>query len=98
MPLGNEVDAATITRTISEMNTTDGQCDAAQRAVDATASFLDSQWHGEAKAAFITSIQQWQEGLNQVKRGLQDLNVAMTSYYQSTAQLEQDNSQLATWT
>ncbi|KWV32372.1 WXG100 family type VII secretion target [Micromonospora rifamycinica] len=98
MPLGNEVDEQTIRNTISAMNQTDAQCDAAQRAVDNTSSFLDTQWRGEAKTTFTTSIQQWLEGLSKVKQGLLDLNTAMTSHYQTSAQVEQDNALSASWT
>jgi uncharacterized protein YukE len=98
MPLGNEVDEATITSTITQMNAADGDCDAAQRSVDATSSYLAANWTGVARDRYISSIQQWQDGLNNVKRGLMMLNTAMTSHYHNSANLEADNSNLASWT
>jgi WXG100 family type VII secretion target len=96
--LGTEVDGETIHRTIQAMLQTDAQCDAAQRAVDNTTSYLNTQWHGTAANQFTGSIQRWQDGLNQVKRGLRDLNAAMESHYQTTATVEDDNTTRATWT
>lgn len=96
--LGTEVDGDTINRTIQTMTQTDAQCDAAQRAVDNTASYLNSQWHGTAANQFRTSLARWQEGLNQVKQGLRELNVAMESHYKITASIEDDNAARASWT
>ncbi|OKI85865.1 hypothetical protein A6A27_40115 [Micromonospora sp. CB01531] len=98
MPLGHEVDGETISKTIQAMNDVDADCDAAQRAVNDTASYLRTQWHGDASNQFTASIHDWQEGLNMVKQGLQELNAAMGTYYQQTAQIENDNSMAATWT
>lgn len=98
MTLGNQVDDATTQTLLGAMNEADAQCDAAQRAVDSTASYLMTQWTGDASGAFNNSIQNWMSGLAQVKRGLLDLNSAMSTFYQQSAQLEADNSDLASWT
>ncbi|HWS31759.1 MAG TPA: WXG100 family type VII secretion target [Actinoplanes sp.] len=98
MTLGNQVDDTTTQHVINAMNDADAQCDAAQLAVDNTASYLSSQWTGEASSAFNASIQDWLTGLARVKQGLADLNSAMGTYYQQSIQLEADNSSLATWT
>lgn len=98
MPLGTEMNEETTRQMMAAMTETDGHCDAAQRSVDATSSYLDANWHGDAKNKFTGSIQEWQTGLLQVKQGLNDLNQAMTTYYTQSIQLEQDNTSLATWT
>jgi WXG100 family type VII secretion target len=97
--LGTEVDGDTINRTIQTMLQTDAQCDAAQRAVDNTNSYLTSQWHGQAANQFTASIARWQDGLRQVQSGLRDLNTAMETHYHTTATIEDDNSgRAASWT
>jgi WXG100 family type VII secretion target len=98
MPLGTEMNEEVTRHMMAAMNQTDADCDAAQRAVDATSSYLDANWHGDAKNKFTGSIQQWQEALSQVKNGLRELNQAMNTYYTQSIQLEQDNSSLASWT
>lgn len=98
MPLGTEMNEESTRHMMAAMSQTDADCDAAQLAVDATSSYLDANWHGDAKNRFTASIQQWQDGLNQVKQGLRELSEALTTYYTQSIQLEQDNSSLATWT
>jgi uncharacterized protein YukE len=98
MPLGNEVDQATITSTINQMTAADAECDAAQTSVEATASYLTANWTGGASTIFRNAIAEWQDGLNNVKLGLRNLNDAMTNHYHTSMNLEDDNTQLATWT
>jgi uncharacterized protein YukE len=98
MALGKEMDGTTVQATVQEMEKVDADCDAAQRSIDNTRSYLGSNWHGAAQSTFISSIDMWQDGLNKVKRGLADLNTAMVAYYQTSVQLEEDRSQNASWT
>ena len=98
MALGKEVDGATITRTLQEMEKVDADCDAAQRSIDTARGVLDASWHGAAKNTFVASLEIWQQGLNDVKRGLADLNTAMTTFYSQSVRLEEDRSRQASWT
>ena len=98
MPLGNQVDGFAITGTINQMTAADADCDAAQTSIEATASYLTANWTGGASTIFRNSIAEWQDGLNNVKLGLRNLNDAMASHYHQSINLEDDNAQRATWT
>lgn len=98
MPFLNNVDEATIRQTIQQLTTADAECDAAQRSVTNTTSYLMANWSGEAAGQFADSIAGWQAGLSNVILGLRQLNGAMNDHYQNTHVVEQDNTNLATWT
>lgn len=94
----NQVDDATTRRLMDAMTQMDADCDAAQQSVDSTAAYLRTQWNGNASGFFNGSLQQWQEGLLEVRRTLNDLNTAMSGAYDISIRLEEDNSASASWT
>jgi WXG100 family type VII secretion target len=98
MALQNQVDDAAVRQMVAALQRTDADCDAAMRAVNSSTSYLDSVWKGDAANRYRSALQDWTEGLNRVQRGVRELNDAMTQYYHSSAQVEDDNSAAASWT
>jgi WXG100 family type VII secretion target len=98
MALANQVDDLTIRRMIEALNRTDADCDAAQRAVTASTDYLRANWNGGAADKYHAALERWQNGLNQVQKGLRELNDAMGKHYHTTNTIEGDASAAATWT
>jgi WXG100 family type VII secretion target len=98
MPLANQVTEADIRRMIAALNRTDANCDAAQRAVNASSDYLQSVWHGDAANRYRNALTDWLNGLSRVQQGLRELNEAMTQHYHTTNSIEGDASAAATWT
>ncbi|MEV7737581.1 WXG100 family type VII secretion target [Streptomyces sp. NPDC088921] len=98
MALQNQVDDATVRRMMGGLTRTDADCDAAQRSVDASRSYLTSQWDGQAANTYSSALGNWLAGLAKVQRGVRELVDAMHTYYGQTNVTEADNTQSASWT
>jgi WXG100 family type VII secretion target len=98
MPLANQVTDVDIRRMIDALNRTDADCDGAHHAVNACSDYLQSVWKGDAANRYKNALHDWLDGLNQVQRGLRELNDAMTKHYHTTNTIEGDASAAATWT
>ncbi|WP_432842790.1 WXG100 family type VII secretion target [Dactylosporangium sp. CA-092794] len=87
---GIVADHGTISTMISAFDECQGECGSIASAVSAARGNLISQWHSdEAAPRFMQAVDQWMDGFQKVRQGLDMLNGNMQTYRGLTDTTEQ---------